>query len=341
MPFDSIPNRLITKDDFRENTKGGSFDRRKTIKLIDDALDEWHKNINFNNTVRVYKECRHWLKAKQLKTDGNTPKRKNQINILLAGTLAWMRHLDPQFGRAFDLFEQKKATQGRHPGLQPMQGVYMHERSLYVKNNKQRAPSASMLDAQYDNLKKPSKFPQEFGDLKEKEYAEIDRLTGRTQDVIYMRKMSRLRDMLLIDNVGRFTGVDGLITNTNQKYGWPFAMDRYGNVFTLDDVSADGQFNHSSFNAGNDVVCAGFIKILNGGLLLVSNNSGHYKPRRGHLQKLLGILKADLVDLTNCVIEFHDYSTGKLHVFEYTVSAFEVSRDGPQLGNMRGVTQIC
>ncbi|MFV1998558.1 MAG: hypothetical protein ACC641_11175 [Acidiferrobacterales bacterium] len=258
-------------------------------------------------------------------------------------TLPWMGELDPGFRRAFDKFETKKAHLGPHTGLQPMQGVYMHERSLYVKNNKQRAISASLLDIEYPpgpSAKKPGNFPKKFEDLSEQQYAECDRLTTRATDVIYLRKMSRLRHMLLINATGKFTGIDGQLTNTDPKFGWPFAMDKYGNIFTLNDRTADGQFNHSSFNAGNDVVCAGFIKIVNGELLLVSNNSGHYKPERKHLKNLLGILKTDQVDLNKCKIEFHDYSTGKLCVYESSPSVFEVSRDGIQLARQRGVEKV-
>ena len=40
-----------------------------------------------------------------------------------------------------------------------------------------------------------------------------------------------------------------------------YAMDKYGNIFVKDAGPLNGAyfFNHSSFNAGNDVTCCGNI----------------------------------------------------------------------------------
>ena len=52
------------------------------------------------------------------------------------------------------------------------------------------------------------------------------------------------------------------------------------------------QHNHSSLNAGNDVISAGEIEFLNGRITYISNESGHYKPSAR--------------DLQNCVRSLHD-----------------------------------
>lgn len=45
-----------------------------------------------------------------------------------------------------------------------------------------------------------------------------------------------------------------------------------------------GGFHHSSFVSGRRVRCAGMIKIQNGYVTAVSNNSGHYRPRKAQLR---------------------------------------------------------
>ena len=39
-----------------------------------------------------------------------------------------------------------------------------------------------------------------------------------------------------------------------------------------------GEFHHSSFEAGGRVLCAGMIKVRNGKIVSITDNSGHYKP---------------------------------------------------------------
>jgi hypothetical protein len=59
--------------------------------------------------------------------------------------------------------------------------------------------------------------------------------------------------------------------------GFMFAMDEYGTLFAraAAGLATGGQYwNHSSFNAGKDVICAGMIRIHAGVLQYVDNNSG-------------------------------------------------------------------
>lgn len=46
---------------------------------------------------------------------------------------------------------------------------------------------------------------------------------------------------------------------------------------------AEGTFHHSSFLSGRQVRCAGMIKIIDGFVTFISNNSGHYKPGKANL----------------------------------------------------------
>lgn len=49
----------------------------------------------------------------------------------------------------------------------------------------------------------------------------------------------------------------------------------------------EGYFHHSSFLAGERVRCAGMIKVHNGKVTLVSNDSGHYKPPTHRLKSVV------------------------------------------------------
>lgn len=88
---------------------------------------------------------------------------------------------------------------------------------------------------------------------------------------------------------------DGIFYDSNQdlcsldnlrhgKFGsLPYVMDQYENLFMKNDClnfnGRDNCVNHSSFNAGSGVVCAGtFVINEDGHLLSINNNSGHYKP---------------------------------------------------------------
>jgi hypothetical protein len=48
-----------------------------------------------------------------------------------------------------------------------------------------------------------------------------------------------------------------------------------------------GVFHHSSFLSGQRVRCAGMIKIENGYVSAISNNSGHYKPRKQQMVNMV------------------------------------------------------
>jgi hypothetical protein len=69
-------------------------------------------------------------------------------------------------------------------------------------------------------------------------------------------------------------------------------------------------FHHSSFLAGEPVAAAGEIRVSNGVLKTVSNNSGHYQPQPGYLiQFLLELRKrSPFYDLSNVRVELYDGS---------------------------------
>jgi hypothetical protein len=80
-----------------------------------------------------------------------------------------------------------------------------------------------------------------------------------------------------------------------------FVMDQHGNIYAHEQVR--GQFHHSSFLGGQPVAAAGELRVVDGRLELVSDQSGHYRPTRAHTEQLLDNLRQQGVDLSDVATE--------------------------------------
>ena len=103
---------------------------------------------------------------------------------------------------------------------------------------------------------------------------------------------------------GKFYKQDSMEYSSDAKGTEIYAMDRYGNMITMP-VSLDykqnaagrsyvggeqpaspraygelAQHDHSSLNAGREVISAGVVRIQQGVITYIDNMSGHYKPTR-------------------------------------------------------------
>jgi hypothetical protein len=65
------------------------------------------------------------------------------------------------------------------------------------------------------------------------------------------------------------------------------------------------EFHHSSFVSGQRVRCAGMLVVENGKVTGLSNNSGHYKPRKEHVRNLVLFLQGSNALDSNAAIEVH------------------------------------
>lgn len=122
-------------------------------------------------------------------------------------------------------------------------------------------------------------------------------------------------------------------------------MDKYGNLFVeatgerKDYVSYSSRggytvktsdaFNHSSFTAGNDVICAGCIHVgydsragreEPGVLSFIDNNSGHYKPTAENLHNCIIVLRDQGVNIDDVMVS--DRSNGQDRVHFYWATDF-------------------
>lgn len=166
------------------------------------------------------------------------------------------------------------------------------------------------------------------------DYNLLDQLANvnEKRDFDVMAKDQRFAYMAIPGDRGLLYDMhDRLITTQNYQNNKNtdnmYAMDKYGNIIfkttggilQQNDVPVGrnaNRFNHSSFNAAGEVICAGMIEIEKGKLKKIDNNSGHYKPSRDQLHKCVTILASDGVDLTECTVVIIEYKKGPYRFFD-------------------------
>ena len=152
----------------------------------------------------------------------------------------------------------------------------------------------------------------------------LQRLFPDMAPVVYMNKIERLKLILSFVD-GKICDSGGHPVEMTERESFsknlriaPYVMDKYGNLYmdidfwksksylTQDNAGkyqakSTGQFNHSSFLAGAEVVCAGALHIgwnnrgnasAAGVLSAIDNASGHYKPSRENLLNCLEVLRS-------------------------------------------------
>lgn len=78
-----------------------------------------------------------------------------------------------------------------------------------------------------------------------------------------------------------------------------YVVSRDGKIYAVNPDALDN-IHHSSFLKGRRVLCAGGMKVMNGKIKLITNDSGHYKPTNKQLVDFLRLLKDEYkVDLTD------------------------------------------
>ncbi|QPJ61012.1 MAG: hypothetical protein G3M70_03545 [Candidatus Nitronauta litoralis] len=101
-----------------------------------------------------------------------------------------------------------------------------------------------------------------------------------------------------------------------------YAANPAGQIFAAGNVDASKEFkkfyqkmgfkfdraamHHSSFLSGADVMCAGTLEVIEGKLIYISNNSGHYKPNIDDLQAVCNAILIDYAPSKECYALFTD-----------------------------------
>jgi len=296
-------------------------------------------------TFALYTASKNWLKKKQAKSDfivkflrptvtnTNLINRRATIGTVAKECLEALREVAAiEDARAtFDTRKINMLAKGQAAvRAVPLSGGYGMERKTWEKSDKQSALAGTVVHGQSGG----------FADLTIKEYQRLAALApGGVNQVLYFKKADRLDYMVDIDDNDLLcSAADGKmlewgLADLNPKLPRSFlnklhmyAIDSYGNMFQSGELSgqelkaagdAVGQtgaliakYNHSFFNAGRDIICAGLIGIQHGYLVWIDQHSGHYKPTRENLMNAVELLSADGVDLSKTVVGAYNYQAG-------------------------------
>ncbi|MEO7962852.1 MAG: hypothetical protein ABIT38_02980 [Gemmatimonadaceae bacterium] len=323
--------------------------RGNNIKPIDDCLQAYDQvRASYNNGAKsqtlsaLLSECARWLKTKKDKANGSVNARRAVILQLANDAFVDLRALQRAGGK--DFYNLNKAiTTGNQANYQKksLSGAYAHERNVYVSQGKaQFPPSGSNLHSAHDQLPHvglPKGFntPQgqelmtrDWGHLTQADFELLAEMQGNTGSVVHFANKDVRSANLMVVYQGYNVDFEDIQTAAFDTQGDPngfmYAMDEYGTLFASPATGlAKGTdyWNHSSFNAGKDVICAGMIKIHAGVLQYVDNNSGHYKPTRQHLHAMMTIIANEGVNLAAATVVVRQPAAAKNFIDEHTLGA--------------------
>ena len=332
---------LPTQEEFERLTslKGDGHGRGSSLLRIDGALQNWQLRMNGSVEGQVevlyliIKECGHYLKKHSKKKfnffGGHKPESRRQtrthrVEELRKEAERELRRVAPTIGRAFDFVQLRKRRQLErlNPKQSPFQtksleGGFQHERREWLEGNKRVMPFSG---TRIFNDLRPER---DFNSLSPREYEQLGRGTGAI--VTFHNKISRMQFLAMPDGNGGFTDIaerpihmDGYDEEGEAKLH-VYALDHRGNLLTRADIDFTKQhqeyFNHSSFNAGRDVMCAGSIWIRDGKLKHIDNWSGHYKPSWNDLVRALQFFCEEDIDLAETRVV--DHSGTKLWIKKF------------------------
>lgn len=109
-----------------------------------------------------------------------------------------------------------------------------------------------------------------------------------------------ITDGKLFDSKGNLFDTSNATTWDGKKSAI-FVMDEQGNIFASK-YQEVGLFHHSSLGQGLPVSMAGEIKVVNGVIVDISNQSGHYMPTPSFMNSAMNALRDQGVDLANANI---------------------------------------
>lgn len=127
--------------------------------------------------------------------------------------------------------------------------------------------------------------------------------------VRYLNKSQRetfkltVKDGKLYDSEGNLFDTSGSHSLHSADPRAIFVMDSHGNIYASTEHTR-GIFHHSSFLAGGDVAGAGELKVSNGHLQLISDQSGHYRPSWPMTQQVMNELRSQGVPVDQAAHDF-------------------------------------
>jgi hypothetical protein len=313
--FGDNPVLSTTLKTFQSATSGGKGYSRGELQEIDWAIFNWDSHASYSRDPSMRKvsiqvimqACQRWQAAK-------AAKHANAPTSLLSKRWTAVQSLLTELGDMyrFQAYMEKKTRGGPiDSDLKGMRGIYEYE-APDVK----RTPHVSASDVKLHGAKALGHAIATKADYQQAEA--LLRQSG-AQLQVYLTRAQRLEYILLPIN-GRlmkdpFTPAHipayenwGII-----KGGGPYAVDCYGNFFSIDerdlgkDVNGATKWNHSSFLRGKDVVCAGMFAVEQGKPKYISNESGHYAPSVDHLRNAVCVLVGNGIDVSSMFVRAFDF----------------------------------
>jgi len=342
----AIAPTIWTADQFKTaSTPDNIFKRHRgtEIQLIDQTLvrvdalrhqgaSDQQKHLAIHQIVVA---CKNWLNAKGNKTTAAATKRKEAVESLGEQAFQWIKWYK---------FHERKSN--RPPGfanLRDMRPGYKRERDLYVASAKRQNPvSGSYVHAIMESREHEQFAGRTFANLTMADFRQLDNASvGEVNQVdpmgdpgsmakvkmprmvLFLNKQERIKRLVIVQNGLLYEGFDKPL-NASPAHCVAYVIDKYGNIYSSTETfDKRYSFNHSTFNAGKEVICAGTLGARQGQLALFTNNSGHYKPTRQNMHDGLRFIENAEIDLSHTVVWVNEPDParpGKLINHEYRVA---------------------
>jgi hypothetical protein len=208
----------------------------------------------------------------------------------------------------FNAIKNAQGLKGTQTAINPQGAGFVHQQMDNANPAQVPAPIAALLNKGFDTL-----TLQEFNTL-QAHFAQGAGGLGSVPNVHFARKDERFRELMLVPMDGLLYLSSGALCNTKWN---AYALDLYGNLLIAKanrswvHGQSGAQFNHSTLAAGRDVICAGEIRIEQGLIKYISNESGHYKPTAAQLvNAILALSEEYTLPLVESLEEVVDISSG-------------------------------
>jgi hypothetical protein len=306
----------------------GKLEKRgNKFVMVDAAIEAWEDARRSGSLKKqigaLYQIMKEAAKLnKKIKPKGSVGKknalahrRKFKLEELYNSALQQLDELAPHIERGLARFEERKQF-GPRGNVIALSGGYRNERAHYLSTGKRFAYAGSNAADTHVGLRYQNELSKQLQKLHRKSFESLTVMDfeflaeyGGNHLVTYYNKIARLKYMIVPDGMGGFEDLKGSPVHMNTWYKrwvklWMYAIDRYGNLFVKPAPDGrqdpEGYLNHSSFNAGKEVMCAGCIWIANGSLRHIDNNSGHYKPSAEQLREAVSYLFDEGIDISRC-----------------------------------------
>jgi hypothetical protein len=332
---------IMSFNEFKGRTDKTGCSRSSLIH-VDIALQDYCDGNNATEERQIelvsvlISACGKWLKIKSKKNTELVERRRRAVSKLGNQALDELYNLNEDLVGEIRFTRAKiKTLSGRRSyGTTSLSPGYWHERTAYIKSGKTYAPSGSDLSGIYKTIGSFNPLPpkkylklvnkKRFEELSLQDFLalhEVGKSEGFGKTVNFLKKGDRML-YLAIPTGKRFHDIHNKPLNTEGENA--YAIDSYGNMFTKRVSMFQGNvfFNHSSFNAGKDVISAGMIKFERGYLREIDNNSGHYKPTRDNLHEAIRLFDEDGIDLQYAAVLVHEFFNEEEIIFAYKAETF-------------------